>query len=254
MYTHKLKNCLVAFFIAALCLTAVSAEPVQTFTIMTEEWNPYNFQKDGVQTGISTDILVLMLKEIDSSQGRGDIKALPWARAYLKIQKEPNTLLFTTARTQDREGLFKWVGPIFSIEYNIYALKTKKVVVNSFEALRTYDIGTVRDDVRESLLAQKMGLRITDFERVSTNIQNTKKLFLGRVDLIVQSNDTLLSTCKEAGLNPNEVEPVFSLEKKEMYYAFHKETSDSVIAKFQTAFESIKKQGKVAAIFHRYGK
>lgn len=255
MCTHHLKNCLVVFFLIAhsIYLPIVSAESVQQFTIMTEEWKPYNFQRNGVPIGISTDILVLILEEIGSSQGREDIKTLPWARAYMMIQNKPNTLLFTTARTQDREALFKWVGPIFEIEYNIYALKTKKIIINSVEALRTYAIGTVRDDVRETLLTKKTGMKIADLKRVNTNIQNTKKLFLGRVELIVQSKNTLLSTCKKAGLNPGEVEPVFSLDKKSLYYAFHKETPDSVIAKFQTAFESIKRQGKVAAIFHGYG-
>jgi polar amino acid transport system substrate-binding protein len=85
--------------------------------------------------------------------------------------------------------------------------------------------------------------------------QNIRKLALGRIDLVPQTKDTTMHVCKKAGLNPDEFEQVFTLDtKKKLYYAFHKETPDSVITMFQKAFNDIKNEGKLAEIFKKYGK
>ncbi len=221
---------------------------------MTEDWKPYNYEKDGIVQGISTDIFVLMLEKIGSKQGRKDIKIYPWIRAYKKIQKTPNSILFTTTRTQEREKIFKWVGPIFVMQFNIYAMKNRNIKISSFEDIRNYQIGTLRGDVTEDLLIKKTGMNISMFQRANKNLLITKMLSVRRVDLAVYSEDTLITTTQEAGINIDEIEPVFILDKKSMYYAFHKDTPDSVIAKFQSIFDSLKENGKVAEIFQSYSK
>ena len=256
MKLKKQKCCLLslAFICMFFPVSTIYADIIPQFTIVTEDWEPYNFQKNGVVKGISVDMLVLMLKRAGSTQGRNDINICPWARAYKYIQEEPNTILFTTTRTRKREKMFKWVGPIIETEFLIYALKTRSIKINSFEDLRKYKIGTLRGDVTEDLLIKNAGMKISDFDPVATNIQNIKKLSLGRIDLIVHSKETTITTCRDAGLNPDEFESVFTLDRKSLYYAFHKETPDSVITIFQTAFDEIKKEGKLSEILRKYGK
>jgi polar amino acid transport system substrate-binding protein len=237
-----------------LFVSTLYAEPVPHFTILTEEWEPYNFQDKDTVKGISTDMLVLMLKKLGSTQGRDDINIFPWVRAYKIALKEPNTILFTTARTDEREKLFKWVGPIFEIEFNVYALKSRHIKINSFDDLRKYKIGTLRGDVTEDLLIKKAGCKISDLIPVASNIQNTKKLSVGRIDCILQSKDTLMVTCQKARINPELIEKIVMLDKKYMYYAFSNGTSDSVITLFQKEFDDLKKEGKLSEIFHNYHK
>lgn len=245
---------LLAFIFPLFQVSAINATIVPQFIIMTENWEPYNFENDGEVKGISTDILVFMLERIGSAQGRNDIRIYPWIRAYKMIQQEPNTLLFTTTRTEEREKMFKWVGPIFEIELDIYALKSRNIKINSFEDIRKHKIGTLRGDVVEDLLIKKAGMKISDFQQVSSNIQNTKKLKVGRIDIVPQTKDTTIATSKEAGIDPDEFESVFILDKLNMYYAFHKGTPDSVIRMFQSAFDDLQKDGKVIEIFNKYGK
>jgi len=250
------KNYLVLLFFLTvmLSISPIYAVEIPLFTIMTEEWEPYNFKKDGVVKGISTDMLVLMLKRVGSKQGRKDILLLPWARAYNMIQRKPGTILFTTTRTQERENMFKWVGPIIEVEFNLYALKKRHINIRSVADIKKYKIGTLREDVVESLLIKKTGMKVTDFERVASSILNIKKLHAGRVDMVPQSRDTTMNTCRETGLNPDEFEPVYTLEKKSMYYAFHKDSSDDVITMFQSAFDELKKEGELAEFFRKYKK
>ncbi|MCP4163486.1 MAG: transporter substrate-binding domain-containing protein [Deltaproteobacteria bacterium] len=132
------------------------------FLIMTENWKPYNFQEDGVIKGVSTDMLVLMLKKIGSQQGRKDIKLYPWSRSYKLVQEKKNAVLYTTTRTPEREKMFKWVGPIFDMTFYIYALKSKKIKIKSYDDLKKYKIGVIREDVTEQLLVKKAGFALKD--------------------------------------------------------------------------------------------
>ncbi len=103
-------------------------------------------------------------------------------------------------------------------------------------------------------MSLKIGRKISDFDQVTTNIQNTRKLFRGRIDLTVQSKDTLEYTCKEAGLDAEKTESVFILDKKSLYYAFHGNTSDSVITLLQETFIDMRINGVVSDVFRKYGK
>lgn len=240
--------------ILIFCLLSISAnaQEIPNFTIMTEDWAPYNFSKAGEIRGISTDIMVLMLKKIGSSQTRSEIELLPWARAYEKLKKEPNTILFTTTRTKKRENMFKWVGPIFEIDFYLWALKSEKIQINSAAELVEYRIGTLRYDVLEDILIEETGMKVSDFDRVSRNLFNTKKLYAKRVDLIATSAKTIQQTSKELGLNPNLFKKVYSLGSKSMNFAFHKDTPDSIINLFEIAFFDLKQEGKINKIFDKY--
>ncbi len=242
---------IVCFFASVFI---VHADSIPQFTIMTEKWTPYNFEKNGVVQGISTDMFVLMLEKIGSKQGRKSIKIYPWVRGYKTIIAKPNTILFTTTRTKERENLFKWVGPIFEFKFNIHALKKKHIKINAHRDLRDYKIGTIRGDAYEEVLITKTGMKIDDLHPASTSLQNIKKLLHGRIDLMALSTGAAIATFKAEGINPNRLEIVFTLDVEGMYYAFHKGTPDSVIAQFQAAFDKLKKEGKLAELFSKYGK
>jgi len=242
-------------YILLICIVPTThATNIPKLTMMTENWKPYNFEQNGVVKGISVDILALMLKKTGSTQSRSEIKIYPWVRAYTLVKEKANTVIFSTTRTKQREKMFKWVGPIFNVEFNLYALKKKNIKINSFKDLKKHKIGTLRGDVTEDLLVKYAGIQLSDLDRVYSNVANIKKLSAERVALIAESKNTLMTTYKEAGLNYDDFESVFILDKKNMYYAFHKETPDALIALFQKAFDEIKSEGKLDEIFHRYGK
>ena len=78
-------------------------------TIYTENNPPWNYKDENRLVGISTKIVQLIQKDLNSKY---DIKLIPWNRAYKKTLKNKNHVLFTTARIKQREDLFHWVGPI----------------------------------------------------------------------------------------------------------------------------------------------
>jgi polar amino acid transport system substrate-binding protein len=245
---------LLTIFFTALSAVSISSPNLSGISILTEEWEPYNYRKDGVVRGISTDILVLMLERAGSGKGRGDIQVLPWARAYKMLQEQPWTLLYTTARTAERESLFRWVGPIFENRGYLYALKKKNLKIRSLLDVKKYKIGTIRDDASEELLVKKTGLSVSDFERVPHRAANLKKLHSGRIELAASNEISFAFTCREAGLDPDDFVPVIMYDTMGMYYAFHKDTPDDVIILFQKIFDEIKREGVVTKIFREYGR
>ncbi len=234
--------------------TNLFSQSLPNFLIMTENWKPYNFEEGGVLKGVSTDLLVLMLKRTGSKQGRKDIKLYPWSRSYKLVQEKENAVLFTTTRTPAREKMFKWVGPIFDMTFYFHALKSKNIKIKSFNDLKKYKIGVIRDDVTEQLTIKKGGIAQSDLQRVTSSSSNIKKLEIGRIDLTPQSIDGFINSCKKMGIDPNKFETVFVLDSKKMYYAFNTKTSDSIIKRFQKAFDDLNKSGDLKKIKKKYGK
>ena len=89
-----------------------AATPIDELEFLTENYAPFNYEKDGKAQGITVDLLLEMFKKEGSSKTREDITVLPWSRGYRMAQDKKNVVLFVTVRTEPREHMFKWVGPI----------------------------------------------------------------------------------------------------------------------------------------------
>lgn len=222
------------------------------FKIMTEPWIPYQFEdENGDIKGIAADLLVLMLERVNSSQGRNDIKMYPWVRGYLNVQKQKNTILFSTTRTKERENMFKWVGPIFQNTTQLIAKKDSIIEITTPKDLHKYKMGTVIGDVGEQYL-QRYGFTLEQMQRNNKSSYNITKLKLGRIDLVVQSWEGFASEAKAIGLNPDNFKGVFTVNTADICYAFHKETPDWIIHKFQTALNELKSEGALDKLMNKY--
>ncbi len=236
-----------------LCLVSGSAaaESVDDIVFMTEQYPPYNFEEDNKLQGIAVDILTLMLQRVGAKQVREDIELLPWARGYKRVQSEPNTCLFSTTRTEEREHLFKWVGPIAPELVGLIARKERNIKIDSVEDIERHKIGTIRDDVAEQYLVNA-GISVDDMERVPETILNINKLNLGRIDLWAYGDNVAMWELKANGFDPADYELVHVLGRQVLYFAFHKGTSDSVIQKLQAALDALKANKEYEKILDRY--
>jgi len=106
----------------SVMIIAVSATPLaakDSWKIMTEELPPLNFTMDGQVYGIATDTLLMLMERTGIPVERKDIMMMPWPRAYRAVLKTPNSIIYATARTEQREKLFKWVGPITDLQVGL---------------------------------------------------------------------------------------------------------------------------------------
>lgn len=243
---------LSVYFVAITLLNAsivVSGE-FEDLIYMTEDFRPYNYYENGELKGLSVDLLKLLWKELNVKPKR--IELLPWARAYSILEKKGNAVLFTTARTQQRETLFKWVCPISVGTRNVFiAKKHRKIRLQSFEDAKKFKVGTIRDDAAEQIILL-MGFDRTKVEPVSELIQNIKKMDSNRIDLIAFNEKTFFKYIEDKGISRDEYETLFLIKETVPCYAFNKEVSNDLIIKFQEALDHIRQSSKYRKLLEKY--
>lgn len=219
--------------------SGVYSQTVNDLILMTEQYPPYNFAEHGKLQGIFVDAMVLMLEKLDAELTREDIRLLPWANAYHKALNKPNTVLFSMARVGTRENLFKWVGPLCPSKTVLIARKERNIKIRSLDQAGKYRIGVLREDAGEHLLLEA-GVPGNTLERVSKAVILIRMLNAGRIDVWCYNEITAEWFLGKNGFDPEDYEAVCIVNTLDAYYAFHKETPDALVRKFQTALEEIK--------------
>ncbi|BBD09592.1 uncharacterized protein DFE_2866 [Desulfovibrio ferrophilus] len=217
---------------------------------ITEEYYPYNFTENGLVSGISVDLLRMTWEEMQ--EPLTIITAYPWARAYRMAQTQPGTVLFSMARTPEREQMFKWAGPIANVRFVLTAPKSRHLKIAKGTDLTGLRIGTLREDVGDQLLDPWRD--ICTVEPVATVDQNLKKLDMGRLDLISYEESSTRLLLLRHGKNPNDYETAFVLEEVPIYFAFHKDTPDDLVQRFQQALDRVKQSTRFSDLVDEYAR
>ena len=221
----------------------------EELTIITENAPPNSFIENGKLTGRTVEIVQATLKEIGLAGH--SIKIYPWARGYLMLSNKKNIALFATTRSAQREDLFKWAGPIMDNKINLYKLKSRKdIKVNLLEDIKKYMVGGAIGDVKSQYLEAK-GIKL---DKVSQDIQNIKKLFHGRLEIIPYASARLNYDVRSCGQNVNDMEEIFYVKEisKQLYVAFSKQTDDSIVKRFQLGFDKIRENGTYEKIIQEW--
>ena len=163
-------------------------------------------------------------------------------------------LSFATTRTEEREKLFKWVGPISETTIVLTARKDSKVSIKTPADLKKYKIGAVIQDIGEQLLLEA-GLSAKEIDSTGgTNAISKciKKMNMSRLDAFAYEESVLKWELKQQGFDLNLYETAYVLKTGELYYAFHKDTPADIIQKMQQALDSLKKDGEYQKIKDAY--
>lgn len=211
--------------------------------IVTEEWAPYQYTENGQLKGSTVDFLLAILKAAGSRQGREDVQVLPWARAYLRVQNEPNTVLFSTTRTPERENLFKWVGPILKNSTYFIGKKSRNYKIQTSKDLHKYQIGVIIDDASE-LFAKRHAVPQKHLTRNSRADINIKMLEAGRIDFVVTGWTAFELEARTIGADPSNYERVFLADSSHVSFAFNRNTPDWIIDRFFAAYRTVRKTGE----------
>lgn len=195
---------------------------------------------------MSSEVMVELTKRLGHT---GDIEVLSWARAYGLIQKKDGLILYSMTRTEQREDMFKWVGPVASNKWVLFAKKGSGVSVASLEdAKKVGKIGTYKDDAAETFLKDS---GFNNLDSVLNDEQNVPKLIAGRIDLWIVGELQGIYKAKKKGVS-DQLEKVLDVKDTQLYIAFSKNTADDVIAKWQKALDDMKGDGTYDAIVKKY--
>jgi len=224
-------------FILLVCFSPLAAVS-QEIAIITEENPPFSFSKENQPTGAATEVVQEIMRRLNLDD---PIIVLPWARGYKRLQTEPNVALFLAARTEERESLFQWVGPLYSVRTVFYARKGSELIIESMaDAKRVRSIATYKDDYREQLLRS---LNFTNIDSSSSPASNLQKLMSGRVDLWVSDNIISSRIARDAEIDPDAFDEVFEIRVTHTYIAFSRDTPAKIVEAWQAILDQMKADG-----------
>jgi polar amino acid transport system substrate-binding protein len=226
---------------------SVTGGLAQELTVISEDNPPFNFIEDGRLTGSSTEVVREIMRRLDLT---AEIQVLTWARAYQLALTQPDVILFSTARTEEREHQFHWVGPIYRVRFGFYARRGAGPFPTCLaDAKKVAAIATYKNDVREQLLKT---LGFTNLDSSKSPASNLKKLLAGRVDLWLYSNLGVMSIARQIGIDPAAVELVLPFKDLDAYIAVSKGTPQRVVDKWQATLDEMKRDGSFEKISQQW--
>jgi len=215
--------------------------------MITEEYPPVTFMNNGKISGFVTDIV----REISARQGIPDsIRLTRWDEAYKLALNNPNVVLFSAERTEKREKLFQWVGPVGKNSSIFYAKKGSGIRISSLEeAKKVSAIATTDTWFNEQDLKDK---GFTNLISAKLPTENVRKLIQGDVQLSIFTDITVADIVKNAGYSMDDLEPVFTVSNTYFYIAISDGTSPQIVEKWQSVLDEMKKDGTFEKIYRNY--
>lgn len=226
----------------AMCLN--QAPSIGKLVYMTDEYPPFNFQEGGELKGISVDLLEKTLNRMDCDLNRSDIELLPWYQGYQAVLEDNNSVFFSVPRLPGWEALFKWVGPISPTQTVIFAMDERAVKISSPAEMNRYRIGVVRGSAEQQLLTS-LGVNAKSLVLEDNPNAIVKKLKSGSIDVdaFAYSEMPGIWLFNKSGIISKDYDIAYDLKDEvELYYAFNKETPDSVVFAFQCALNQTKQE------------
>jgi len=215
--------------------------------IYTEDSPPGNYLYKGKLTGFSVEVIREILNRLKLPD---NIQVVPWARGYNLTLTQPNVALFSTTRLPQREGLFKWVGPLYTQTWGFYGKKGSNLQIDSLDdAKKVSRIGTYYKDAKEQFLKKK---GFTNLVSANKNLSNIKRILEGKLDLWVSSDFNMPYLAQQAGVAPNQLELVYAFRKVNNYIAFSIQTPDELINSWQQTLDELKTDGTYKRLSEKY--
>jgi polar amino acid transport system substrate-binding protein len=221
--------------------------PPGIFQLVTEEYPPITFMKDGKPSGFVTD----MVREIAARQKVPDnIRLTSWKNAYNMALLHPKVVLFSAERTPEREELFQWVGPVGKNSAMLYAKQGAGIRINSLEQAKAIGaIATTTNWFTEQHLKRE------GFENLRSSPDprdNVRQLMKGEVQLSIFTDITIPEIVRDAGYGMQDLEPVFTVLQTDFYIAVSRDTPAEVVQAWQSTLDRMKRDGSFESIYRRY--
>lgn len=230
----------------ALLPLAVAA---QTYTLLTEEAYPFQYLEDRRLTGMAVEIVDEMFKR---SGFEHKDELLLWKDAYQRARGSPRACVYSTARTKEREKLFKWVGPIVVNKWAFFAKRGFSDPLEQPADLMKYRIGVLEADAKEGFLER---LAVGSLSVEANDAANPPRLTLDRgepnkIDLWATGYYAGAHIAAKAGVT--NVIPVRVFQTSPNYLACNPNLPDADLGKMQAALDGMKRDGSQAEIVSRY--
>lgn len=237
----------------AFAVLLFAKHPIDDYEIMAEVSPPYSFlNSDGKPDGFSTEVLLMILKDMGSEMKGSDINfSYPWARSFHIARTEQKKMLFTMAITPVRSRFFRFAGPIITTRIALFGLKDAGITITSLSDFKKYKIGVISDDIAETILVNTPDgkkLWLYDAASLTTLVSQVEKK---RLDLLAYEHVSIEWILASEGKS-NLFVPVYNLQNISVSYAFSADTSDKIINDFNAAWKRVQKTIEYENLVKKY--
>ncbi|WP_448212379.1 substrate-binding periplasmic protein [Colwellia sp. MEBiC06753] len=230
-----MNRCLFLSLVLLFVCSLTQAKPI-TVRVVTEDAYPLQYMEDGQLVGPAFKLVEQVLTEANIDYY---VEVVPWARAYSIAETQPNTLIFSIARTPARESLFNWIGTLMTLEYYYYGLaekfKEKQYVEADFKDMR---IGTVNKSATYQYLKNQQHPKLYP---VASAKQNFEKLLSHRIDVFPGNITSFKVSCTQFNVDCSLIKRLapLGLPPTQLYFAMSKSTSNEVVERIKQAYQAI---------------
>lgn len=220
------------------------ADALSRMTFFTEEYPPFNTGANGTIEGIAPEMLRTVAEQLNATLRPDQVRVGTWSDGYRTALETNHSVVFSTARTPEREELVRWAGPIGRLQYVVLADRDRLAVGSDPLRLR---IVTIRDDVSASLLREK-GVPESAIRYEAGPAAMVEAIKNRSADALAYPHIPARSLLSRYGLDPNGFEVVQALGEQEMYFAFNRNTSPIVVDAFNGTIDSLKTEKDIHGV------
>ena len=245
---------LLLFWFAIHSTRAASEIPIKIYT---EELLFLQIKAGNEATGFAVEVLRKTLEQAGLS---GKIQFYPWARAYRMVQSQPNSLLFSTRRTQFRESKFIWATPLFPEGYDAWysALDLALICSENF----TTEITSLEQAKQYTLVGQR-GDYLAEFARhelewpksnitFTTQYSDTLSLLQKRrADFLLLGKGAVAEVTSQLKIKNHSFKVCFELKANhaQYYFAFNLKTNKEIVSRFRRGFDALQASGEYQKLY-----
>ncbi|MBO9397295.1 transporter substrate-binding domain-containing protein [Shimia sp. R9_2] len=231
-----------ALIFCAMAVPAVALAGDADVAFLTEDYAPYSWMENGEAVGHGIDLIHEVANRAALSSS---VEITKWTRAIVLAEKNENTCVFSTARTEEREPKFQWAGPMYVESTYLVQRAGENADVTTLDVALTKAIGTQVGDFTVELLN---GLGAAKVDTAPDLEKTLKKLRAGRLDYVILGEDGAKSiTAQNADL-----EMALEVSRDEFFIACSKSTPAETVAKIDAAMASMMADGTQAQMVAKY--
>jgi polar amino acid transport system substrate-binding protein len=226
----------------------LAAPGVNALTLVTEENPPFNYTEQGKVVGVSTDVVTELGKRASIPL---QIKSMSWEQAYVAAQRDKETCIYSTARLDNREQIFTWIGPIATNQWVLIG-KSDFAGLKRVEDARKYRVGVVAKDAKIEFLMSK---GVTDLREVNDDGLVPPRLMLGKDDpnhLDLWATSAYGARRTAARANVKDIKLILNLRRVPLYLACGRNTAPETVKALNQAFDRTVKDGTLKRITEQY--
>ena len=217
--------------------------------LYTEDIPPFQIvDRNQTMTGGLAHVVVEEL--LERSEYQAKVIPLPWARAYKKTLNEPNTLLYSIARSPQRESAFAWIGKISHVRYYFYGKPNKSDYVNlAAEDVRNLNVVVVRKSIEYDLLKQFGFIVDKNLFLADSYPSAFKMVMLGRVDAIYSNQMTISGITEYLNEVTPSLVPIYTLNQSlDLYIAANKDSDEALLNHLKSLLQQMTRDGTIEAL------